>query len=121
MDCAQLARNATCDRDGATNATRFIWIRAIYTRKIRRVLNKTRIVHLYEHVLSRTRTAPVNGSRLISVLDSFSCVLPVETATNKVRKFSCQKLTHAYHAFASYVRREGHLYEVFLVLSKNKC
>ena len=29
-----------------------------------------------------------------------------------------QKLTHAYYAFASYVRREGHLYEVFLVLAK---
>ena len=27
------------------------------------------------------------------------------------------KLTHAYHAFASYVRREGHLYELFLVLA----
>ena len=29
-----------------------------------------------------------------------------------------QKLTHAYYAFASYIRREGHLYEVFLVLAK---
>ena len=29
-----------------------------------------------------------------------------------------QKLTHAYYAFASYLRREGHLYEVFLVLAK---
>ena len=29
-----------------------------------------------------------------------------------------QKFTHAYYAFASYVRREGHLYEVFLVLAK---
>ena len=29
-----------------------------------------------------------------------------------------QKLTHAYYAFASYVKREGHLYEVFLVLTK---
>ena len=36
--------------------------------KIRREL-----YHLYEHVLSKTRTARVNGSRLISVLDSFSC------------------------------------------------
>ena len=34
------------------------------------------------------------------------------------RKFSLQKLTHAYYAFASYARREGHLYEVFLVLAK---
>ena len=44
-------------------------------------------------------------------------MLPVATATNKARKFSRQKLTHAYHAFASYVRHEGHLYEVFLVLA----
>ena len=34
--------------------------------KIRRELD-----HLYEHVLSKTRTARINGSRLISVLDSF--------------------------------------------------
>ena len=47
-------------------------------------------------------------------------MLPVATATNKARKFSLQKLTHAYHAFASYVRREGHLYEVFLVLAKTR-
>ena len=47
-------------------------------------------------------------------------MLPVATATNKARKFSRQKLTHAYHAFASYVRREGHLYEVFLVLAKTR-
>ena len=31
---------------------------------------------------------------------------------------ACQKLTHAYYTFASYVRREGHLYEVFRVLAK---
>ena len=36
--------------------------------KIRREL-----YHLYEHVLSKTRTARINGSHLISVLDSFSC------------------------------------------------
>ena len=36
------------------------------------------------------------------------------------RKFSLQKLTHAYYAFASYARREGHLYEVFLVLAKTR-
>jgi len=35
--------------------------------KIRREL-----YHLYEHVLSKTRTADINGSRLISVFDSFS-------------------------------------------------
>ena len=31
-----------------------------------------------------------------------------------------QKLTHAYYAFASYVRREGYLYEVFLVLAETR-
>ena len=36
--------------------------------KIRRKLD-----HLYEHVLFKTKTARINGSRLISVLDSFSC------------------------------------------------
>ena len=30
------------------------------------------------------------------------------------------KLTHAYYAFASYVRQEGHLYKVFLVLAKTR-
>ena len=33
--------------------------------------------------------------------------------------FSRQKLMHAYYAFASYIGREGHLYEVFLVLAKS--
>ena len=36
--------------------------------KIRREL-----YHLYEHVLSKTKTARINGLRVISVLDSFSC------------------------------------------------
>ena len=45
-------------------------------------------------------------------------MLPVATAIKRQSKFSRQKLTHAYYAFASYVRREGHLYEVFLVLAK---
>ena len=36
------------------------------------------------------------------------------------RKFSRQKLTRAYYAFASYARREGHLYDVFLVLAKTR-
>ena len=31
-----------------------------------------------------------------------------------------QKLMHAYYAFVSYVRREGLLYEVFLVLAKTR-
>ena len=47
-------------------------------------------------------------------------VLPVATTINMARKFSRQKLTHVYYAFASYVRREGHLYEVFLVLAKTR-
>ena len=36
------------------------------------------------------------------------------------RKFSRQKLTHAYYTFASFVRREGHLDEVFLALVKTR-
>ena len=73
--------------------------------------------HLYEHVLSKTRTARINGSRLISVLDSFSCeCCPLERQSNVAR----QKLTHAYYGFASCVRREGHLYEVFLVLAQTR-
>ena len=36
--------------------------------KIRRELD-----HLYGHVLFKTKTARINGSRLISVLDSLSC------------------------------------------------
>ena len=36
------------------------------------------------------------------------------------RKFYRQKLTHAYYAFSSYARREGHLYEVFLVWAKTR-
>ena len=47
-------------------------------------------------------------------------VLPAATATNMARKFSRQKLTHAYYVLASYLRREGHLYEVFLVLPKTR-
>ena len=41
---------------------------------------------------------------------------PASTPRGK-RKFSRQTLTHAYYAFATYVRREGHLYlyEVFFV------
>ena len=42
-------------------------------------------------------------------------VLPV--AQSNVAR---QKLTHANYAFASYLRREGHLYEVFLVLAKTR-
>ena len=31
-----------------------------------------------------------------------------------------QKLTYAYYGFGSYVRHEGNLYEVFLVLAKTR-
>ena len=31
-----------------------------------------------------------------------------------------KKLRRAYYAFASFVRREGHLYEVFLVVTKTR-
>ena len=41
--------------------------------KIRRALNKTRTVPFIRACLSKTRIARINGSRLISVLDSFSC------------------------------------------------
>ena len=33
-------------------------------------------------------------------------------------QLGAQKINAAYYAFASYVRREGHLYEIFLVLDK---
>ena len=98
---------------------RFETIGPFVRGKIRREL-----YHLYDRVLSKKRTARINGSRLISVLDSFSCEFYLyQRQSNEAR----QKLTHAYYAFASYVRREGHLYEVFLVLairrvlSKNRC
>ena len=47
-------------------------------------------------------------------------MLPVATAIQRQSKFSRQKLTHAYYAFACYVRREGHLYDAFLVLVKTR-
>ena len=47
-------------------------------------------------------------------------MLSVATAIQRVSNVARQKLTHAYYAFASYVRREGHLYEVFLVLAKKR-
>ena len=43
-------------------------------------------------------------------------MLPVATAIQR----GAQKFTHAYYAFASYVRREGHLYEICLVLTKTR-
>ena len=52
--------------------------RAIYTRK-----NKTRTVPF----ISKAKTARINGSRLISVLDSFSCELPVAAAIQHGARF----------------------------------
>ena len=44
-------------------------------------------------------------------------MLPVATAIQR----GAPKITHAYYAFAFYVRREGHsVYEVFLVLAKTR-
>ena len=40
--------------------------------------------------------------------------LPIATAIQR----GAPKIKHVYYAFASYVRREGHLCEVFLVLAK---
>ena len=51
---------------------------------------------------------------LFLFLTRFHVNVAVATASNVAR----QKLTHAYYAFASYIRREGHLYDVFLVLAK---
>ena len=47
-------------------------------------------------------------------------MLSVATAIQRVSNVARQKLTHAYYAFAPYVRREGHLYKVFLVLAKTR-
>ena len=61
---------------------------------------------------------------MVRVLFLFLTRFHVNIARNngnkRQSKFSRQKLTHAYYAFASYVRREGHLYEVFLVLAKTR-
>ena len=43
-------------------------------------------------------------------------MLPVATAIQR----GAPKINHACYAFASYLRREGHLYEVFLVLAKTR-
>ena len=54
-----------------------------------------------------------NGNPTWCMFQSYSVVM-----------FSRQKLIHVYYAFASYGGREGHLYEVFLVLAKmfkNRC
>ena len=47
--------------------------------KIRREL-----YHLYEHVLSKTGTARINGLRLISVLDLFSCESAIQRGAPKI-------------------------------------
>ena len=62
---------------------------------------------------------------MVRVLFLFLTCFHVNVARNNgnprwFTKVARQKLTHAYYAFASYVRREGHLYEVFLVLAKTR-
>ena len=64
---------------------------------------------------------PRNRKRVVICKQLFSASQHESQTTSTrrgKRKFSRQKLTHAYYAFAAYVRREGHLYEVFLVLAK---
>ena len=57
---------------------------------------------------------------LFLFLTRFHVSIARSNGNHKAQKFSRQKLTHAYHAFASYVKREGHLYEVFLVFAKTR-
>ena len=42
------------------------------------------------------------------------------TRSNGNPTWRAKNFTHAYYALASYVRREGHLYVVFLVLAKTR-
>ena len=53
---------------------------------------------------------------MVRVLFLFLSCFHVNRQSNVAR----QKLTHAYYAFASYVTRKGHLYEIFLVLAKTR-
>ena len=57
---------------------------------------------------------------LFLLLTRFHVSVALSNGNQRARKFSRQKLTHAYYTFASYLRREGHLYEVFLVLAKTR-
>ena len=85
--------------------------------------------HLYKHVLSNMKTARIKGSHLTFLFLTRFYVNVAHSNSNPTWcvfhsygiMFSCQKLTHAYYAFTSYVRHKGHLYEVFLVLAKNRC
>ena len=54
------------------------------------------LYHLYKYVLSKTKTARINGSRLISVLDSFSCEYCSQQRQSKmarVSKLRCHVVT----------------------------
>ena len=44
-------------------------------------------------------------------------MLPVAKA---IQRGAPKNKAHTYYAFASYLKREGHLYEVFLVLAKTR-
>ena len=57
---------------------------------------------------------------LVLFLTRFHVNVARSNGNQQGAKSSRQKLTHAYYTFASYVRREGHLYEVFLVLVKTR-
>ena len=53
--------------------------------------------------LHRTRTARINGSRLVRVISG-------QRHSNIIRVII---ITHTHNALASFIRREGHLYEDF--------
>ena len=63
-------------------------------------------------------------SKLMESIEMAAEVTLTRIINNKqTQKFSRQNSTHAYDAFASYKREEGHLcdlYEVFLVLAKER-
>ena len=77
---------------------------------VNRLREQSKLMESIEMAAEVTLTKISNNNQF------FPCQSPAST-----RKFSRQKSTHAYDAFASYIREEGHLYdlyEVFLVLTK---
>ena len=56
----------------------------------------------------------------VEICNTFSLPVAYQSAVGQA-KFSRQKLTHASYAFASYLRREGHLYDVFLRTGVKGC
>ena len=61
----------------------------------------------YAHVITCIYSFASNSA-------SYFCSLPVAKAVQR----GAPKINAAYYTFASYVRRGGHLYEVFLLLAK---